>query len=155
MKRSRGFSIVESLIVLAFFVIILAILVPSLLESRMKAHEATAIANLEQICQAEAKYAGQHNGDYTGLKTLIDEKYLGQEFLGVTGHYTFDIISVSGTGLGFPASFSVLASPVPGYGRYAYGIGPDQVVRYVRVMSEFHFPRGVEANDPVDKALKK
>ena len=53
---SRGFSLIELLIVVAIILIIAAIAVPNLLRSRMSANQAAAVATLRNINNSQATY---------------------------------------------------------------------------------------------------
>lgn len=55
--KMRGFSLVELLIVVAIILIIAAIAIPNLLQSRIRANEASAVSSLRQIKTAEVAYA--------------------------------------------------------------------------------------------------
>jgi len=56
MRSSRGFSLIELLIVVAIILIIAAIAIPNLLQARMSAHEASAAGSLSAIKSAEVAY---------------------------------------------------------------------------------------------------
>src|SRR5579859_1995010 len=65
MRRSKGFSLIELLIVVAIILIIAAIAIPNLLRSKMAANESSAVATLRQLNNAEVTYAMTYNSGYT------------------------------------------------------------------------------------------
>ena len=64
MKNSKGFSLLELLIVVAIILIIATIAIPSLLRSRQAANESAAVANLRTINTAEVTYLSSSGGNY-------------------------------------------------------------------------------------------
>jgi type IV pilus assembly protein PilA len=57
MKKQKGFSLIELLIVVAIILIIAAIAIPNLLRSKMAANEASAVGSVRSINTAEVAYA--------------------------------------------------------------------------------------------------
>ena len=62
--RSKGFSLIELLIVVAIILIIAAIAIPNLLRARMSANEAAAVSNLRTITSASVVYSTTWGNGY-------------------------------------------------------------------------------------------
>jgi len=59
-NRDRGFSLIELIIVVTIILIIAAFALPKIMKSQIPAHEASAIASVQAIHEAEMIYASTH-----------------------------------------------------------------------------------------------
>lgn len=68
-KNTKGFTLIELMIVVAIIAIIAAIAIPNLLRSRMQSNESSAVGNLRTVLGAQTAY---HSSKYQ-YATTFDE----------------------------------------------------------------------------------
>ena len=66
MRRCRGFTLVELLVVVGIIAVLIAILMPALRRARQAAYEASCASNLRQLMMGALMFANEHKGHLPG-----------------------------------------------------------------------------------------
>jgi prepilin-type N-terminal cleavage/methylation domain-containing protein len=136
-SRGKGFTLIELLIVIAIIGILVGVLIPTYHSSVRKANEAAAVATLNAIRVAEAKYVIDHKGQYGSFPQLFEQGYIDKRFNHETPHdrgYVF-LITLVPKSQDKVATFSVNANPeqpegITATGRNFYYMDPESGICY-------------------------
>jgi len=134
-----GFSLLELMIAITIIGVLATITIQTYEGSVRKANEAAAVATLNTIKLAQAKYVGDHKGQYGTFVELYGEGYLDRRFNSekplLRGY--FFRITLRPKSEGKTASFSVNADPeqsqgITATGRNFYYTDPESGICFSR-----------------------
>ncbi len=140
-----GFSLIEVLVVIAIILIIAAIAIPRLLQSRMAANEAAAVAALRTISTVQVAYSMTYQQGFApslaalgppapGNQPDANKAGLVDEVLAsaIRNGYNFVYVAIDSSGQGAPDRYTVNANPVAvgQTGQRYFYVDQTNVIRY-------------------------
>lgn len=127
LKKTAGFTLIELMIVVAILMVLFAIAIPYLTQSKVAAREASVISMMRSFSTAQTLYR-ERFGDghsYAELDVLLEKGLVGPALAnGVHEGYAFTVTLPS------DSEFSVAAVPTDEKGRRAFYVDQSAVIRY-------------------------
>jgi prepilin-type N-terminal cleavage/methylation domain-containing protein len=113
-KSSKGFSLIELLIVVAIILIIAAIAIPNLLRSRIAANQASAVGSLRTLNTAEITYSSTYNVGFTATMSYLQPPATAGANPTSTAAGLIDSVLAGGSKSGYTFTYSAGAADSTG-----------------------------------------
>jgi prepilin-type N-terminal cleavage/methylation domain-containing protein len=126
-RTLRGFTLIELLIVITVIAILASLAIPSMVESRKSANEASAVSTLHALTVAQESYRARDTGHSYGTLSELHDASLVDAVVGsgVKSGYAFEVTVDSGVG-----AYTVTADPVANTGNRHFYTDATGVIRY-------------------------